>query len=106
MIVSEAVDRSLAVAAPGDEPQVPQHAKLMGDGRLADARHLGEVAHAQLPTGEREQETHPGGIRERPEDVDQAGASGFIRHGSERRRNGSRVDDPAGAGVRRDAGII
>ncbi len=104
--VREPVDCPFAIAAKRHQIPVAQQAKLVADRRRAHARDRSQIADAELTRCEREQDTEPGGIGERREDVGRclhASRAGKRRAGSIDRRL---VDHGNGAGIIRGSRVI
>ncbi len=58
----EAVDAPLGFVSPRDQTRVPQHAKVPGDGWLADRKRLAEFAGAALSLAEHLDDAAPSGV--------------------------------------------
>ena len=65
MVVVQVVDRIAPVATPHDEPEVPQHAQLMRDGRGLHPNRLGKLTDRLDAGAQPPQDPHPAGGRER-----------------------------------------
>ncbi len=52
MLVVERVEHHLPRPPGPNEPQTSQQAELVRNGRLAQAKELGDISHAELPVGE------------------------------------------------------
>lgn len=68
VVVRQPVDSALAISAIGHKPAVPQDPKLVAHPGLADARDLGEIAHAQLADGKCIEDSESSRVGQRRED--------------------------------------
>ena len=59
-----------ALVARRDQPQSSQIAELMADDGHRESERLSEITHADLTVGERVDDPHPHGARQRLQDVD------------------------------------
>lgn len=81
MFVDEAVDGALAIPAARHKPAIAEQSQLVAHAGLADADHLGQIAHAELTGGKRLEDAKAGRVAQCRERI---GGSADHRLGRER----------------------